>query len=79
MNVYDEALFYHTEAGRLQGLIALHTVRRGVQSLTCKNTVPPKKKIPTWNQITLVPAKLSVLPKITFTLHSHLEYMKFYI
>ena len=47
MNVYDEALFYHTEAGRLQGLIALHTVRRGVQSPTCKNTVPLKKKIPT--------------------------------
>ena len=50
-------------------------VCRGVQSPTWKNTVLPKEPIPTWNDITQVPAKLSDLPKIKFPVHSHLEYI----
>ena len=46
INVYDEALFYHTEADRLQGLIALHAVRRGVQSPCTKTQSHLKRKFP---------------------------------
>ena len=48
-------------------------VRRGVQGPTWKNTVLPKEPIPTWNDITQVPAKLSDPPKIKFLIYSYLE------
>ena len=34
-----------------------------------------KEPIPIWNDITQVPVKLSLLPKIKFPIHSHFEYM----
>ena len=50
-------------------------VRRGYKVTPEKNTVPPKEPIPIWNDITQVPVKLSLLPKIKFPIHSHFEYM----
>ena len=48
---------------------------RGVQSPTLTNTIPPKRPTLTRNDITQVPEKLSVLPKIKFPVHSYRKYI----
>ena len=50
-------------------------VRRWVKSSPIKNKVPIKEPIPTRNDITYIPAKLSVPTKIQFSAYSHLGYM----